>query len=58
MMKAVARMMMTLGLVLLLLALLVRLAALTPANLVGDDLAIVASALVIMVGGLYVRYGR
>ncbi|HVX46063.1 MAG TPA: hypothetical protein VHC49_19390 [Mycobacteriales bacterium] len=50
MLSVVARLMMTMGTALLFLALIIRLAPLTPANAVGDDLAIIASALVIVVG--------
>lgn len=50
MLSTAGRLMMTMGIALLFLALVVRLAPLTKANLVGDDLAIIASALVILVG--------
>jgi hypothetical protein len=47
--------MMTMGAALLFLALVIRLAPLTPANAVGDDLAIAASVLVILVGVVCAR---
>lgn len=56
--KAAARLMMAMGGALLFLAVVIRLAPLTHANLVGDDLAIMASAAVIVVGALFYRYSR
>jgi hypothetical protein len=55
MLSVAARLMVTMGAALLFLALIVRLAPLSKANEVGDDLAIAASAVVIVVGLIYTR---
>lgn len=45
------------GLTLLIMSLLVRLVSMSKADLVADDLAIMASALCVLVGLVYVRFG-
>lgn len=58
MLKNAARPLFAAGLVLLIFAVAARFGSLTPANRVGDDLAIAASALLVVITGLYVRFGR
>jgi len=58
MLKSAARALLTVGIVLLLLAIFARLAGPTGANVIGADLAIVASAALVLVAGVYVRRGR
>lgn len=58
MMKASARALMTIGIVLLFLAVVARFGGLSAANAVGDDLAIGASAVLVVVTGTFARYGR
>lgn len=53
----VGRLFVSIGLTLLVLSLLVRLAHLSSANRVGDDLAIITSALVVAIGAVASRYG-
>ena len=53
----VGRLFVSIGLTLLVLSLVVRLAHLSKANQIGDDLAIITSALVVAVGALASRYG-
>lgn len=49
-----ARLLLRLGIGMIMLALVVRLAGMSEANRVGDDLAIAASALLVVVAGVYV----
>lgn len=58
MLKSVARGLLTIGITLLLLAIVARLSGPTGANVIGADLAIVASAALLLVAGVYVRRGR
>lgn len=58
MMTEAARTLVRLGFVMLILALLARLAGLSRANLVGDDLALLTSLGVIVFGAAYLRFGR
>lgn len=55
--QSAARLLIKLGVAMLILSLLVRLANLSKANLVGDDLAILATAAVIVLGVLLARFG-
>lgn len=54
----VARMLIRVGVILLVLALLARLAGLSRANLIGDDLAVLASLGIIATGVMYLRFSR
>jgi len=58
MMKHSAKALMQAGVVLLFLAVAARFGGLSKANAIGDDLAIGASALLVLVTGAYARYGR
>ena len=53
-----ARMLIRIGVILLVLALLARLAGLSTANLIGDDLAILASLGIIATGAAFLRFSR
>ena len=55
--KSAARLMMSMGIALLVMALLVRLAEPSRADMVGDDLAVAASAALAALGALVARYG-
>jgi len=57
MVKSAARLMMSIGIALLVMALLVRLAEPSRADMVGDDLAVLASAALVALGALVARYG-
>jgi len=57
MISNVGRVFLSIGLALLLMSLLVRVASLSKADQVGDDLAIVSSAAVALVGAAASRYG-
>lgn len=57
MMKQAARLLVRMGLTLLIISLLVRLVSMSKADAVGDDLAIIASTLCVVLGALYVRFG-
>lgn len=54
----VARMLIRVGVILLVLALLARLAGLSTANLIGDDLAVLASLGIIATGAAFLRFSR
>lgn len=53
-----AHMLIRIGVILLVLALLARLAGLSTANLIGDDLAILASLGIIATGAAFLRFSR
>jgi hypothetical protein len=55
--RTAARLVMRMGVALLLLAALARLAGHTQADHAGDDLAIIASGLLMIVGALVARFG-
>lgn len=57
MLKQAASLLVRLGLIMLVLALLVRFSGLSEANLVGDDLAILVSLAVVIAGASYTRFG-
>ncbi|HEX4216652.1 MAG TPA: hypothetical protein VIA06_25330 [Candidatus Dormibacteraeota bacterium] len=58
MMAQAAKALIRVGAILLVMSLLARLAGLSTANLIGDDLAIAASLGVILTGVLYLRFSR
>lgn len=58
MLKSSAKALMTIGVVLLFLAVVARFGGLSKANAIGDDLAIGASALLVIATGTYARFGR
>ena len=58
MMAPAARALIRVGAILLIMSLLARLAGLSSANQIGDDLAIAASLGVIATGALYLRFSR
>ena len=55
--SSVGRLFVAIGLTLLAMSLVVRLASLSRADRVGDDLAIISSAAVLLVGAVASRYG-
>jgi hypothetical protein len=58
MMKVSAKALMQVGIVLLFLAVVARFGGLSKADAIGDDLAIGASALLVLITGAYARFGR
>jgi hypothetical protein len=54
----VARLLIRIGVILLVLALLARLGGLSKANLIGDDLAVLASLGIIATGAAYLWFSR
>ena len=55
--SSVGRLFVAIGLTLLAMSLAVRLASLSKADRVGDDLAVISSAAVVLVGAVASRYG-
>ena len=55
--SSVGRLFVAIGLTLLAMSLVVRLASLSRADRVGDDLAVISSAAVVLVGAVASRYG-
>jgi hypothetical protein len=55
--SGVGRLFVAIGLTLLVMSLVVRLASLSRADRVGDDLAVISSAAVVLVGAVASRYG-
>lgn len=58
MIRWMARVLLRGGVAMLILCLLVRPAIRTPDGMMGDNLAIIACGLLIVISGLYIRFGR